>query len=271
MLKLDAETVIQKAFVSCPFDMLMDRYLDRLLETGINPEISLNRDVLNRFSIPDFVKVADLFRQRGIKCTIHGPFTDISAGAIDSEVRSASLRRMRQSLDIAAVFQAESIVFHSGYDYRQYLGAEEQWLENIILSLRGLSKYAARAGTRIMLENVFEPGPEFHEKIFAAVNSPFLGFCLDLGHLKVFSPDSTLDQWLSTAGQWLGELHLHDNRGVEDDHLPVGQGVCDFDSLFSWLEKQGKCPVLTLEAHDENAVFPSIESLGRLLDRYSIC
>lgn len=268
---MDADTVIKKAFVSCPFDMLMDRYLGRLLEAGINPEIGLNREVLDRFSISDFVKVGDIFRQHGVRCTLHGPFTDISPGAIDSEIRSASLRRMRQSIDVAAILHARSIVFHSGYDYRQYLDAEEPWLENIIDSLRGLSEYAASADTCIMLENVFEPDPGFHEKIFAAVDSPSLKFCLDLGHLKVFSPDSTLDMWLSTVGNRLGELHLHDNHGREDDHLPIGEGICDFDSLFSWLEREGKCPVFTLEAHDEQAVFPSIEGLGHLLDRYRVC
>ena len=268
---MDVKTVIEKAFVSCPFDLLIDRYLGRLLEEGINPEIGLNREVLNRFSVPDFVKVGDIFREHGVKCTLHGPFTDISPGAIDREVRSASLKRLRQSIDIAAILHAESIVFHSGYDYRQYLEVEDLWLENIIFSLRELSKYASDAGTCIMLENVFEPGPGFHEKIFAAVDSPSLKFCLDLAHLKVFSPDSTLDMWLSAAGNRLGELHLHDNHGKNDDHLPMGEGICDFDRLFSWLEKKEKCPVLTLEAHDEHAVFPSIEALGHLLNKYSIC
>ncbi len=262
---------MQKAFVSCPFDMLVDKYLDRLLETGINPEIGLNRAALNRFSMPDFVKVAEIFRSRGVRCTIHGPFTDISVGAIDKEVRQASMRRMRTALDIAAVFGAGSVVCHSGYDYRQYLGAEEQWLENITDSLVELSEYAAKAGTCLMLENVFEPDPGFHEKIFAAVGSASLGFCLDLGHLKVFSPDSTLDQWLSAVGHRIGELHIHDNLGKEDDHLPVGQGVCDFDALFAWLEKNNTCPILTLEAHDEDAVFPSLEGLGKLLETYSVC
>ncbi len=268
---MDVEKVIQKAFVSCPFDMLVDTYLHRLLETGINPEIGLNRAVLNRFNIPDFVKVARVFEQHGVKCTIHGPFTDISIGAIDKEVRAASMRRMKMALDIAALFGAGSVVCHSGYDYRQYLEAEGEWIENIISSLEELSAYAQSAGTRLMLENVFEPDPGFHEQIFSAVTSPALGFCLDLGHLKVFSPASTLEQWLDAVGHRIGELHIHDNHGKEDDHLPVGQGILDFDSLFAWIEKKGICPVLTLEAHDEAAVFPSLEGLGRLLDRYAIC
>ena len=262
---------MRKAFVSCPFDMLVDKYLDRLIETGINPEIGLNRAVLNRFSMPDFVKVATIFRNHGVRCTIHGPFTDISAGAIDEEVRQASMRRIRTALDIAAVFEARTVVCHSGYDYRQYLDAEAQWLENITASLQELSEYASKAGTCLMLENVFEPDPRFHKKIFSAIDSSSLGFCLDLGHLKVFSPDSTLDQWLSAVGHRIGELHIHDNLGQDDDHLPVGQGVCDFDSLFAWLEKNHMCPVLTLEAHDEDAVFPSLQGLGNLLEKYSVC
>jgi len=262
--------VIELAFVSCPFDMLVDTYLHRLLETGINPEIGLNRAVLNRFDLPDFVKVARIFEQYGVRCTIHGPFTDISIGAIDTEVRAASMRRMQMALDIAAVFGAKSVVCHSGYDYRQYLDAEEEWTGNIIRSLEELVAYAGKAGTRLMLENVFEPDPRFHEQIFSAITSPALGYCLDLGHLKVFSSGSTLDQWLDAVGHRIGELHIHDNHGKEDDHLPVGQGILDFDSLFAWLKKRGMQPIMTVEAHDEAAVFPSLEGLGYLLERYPL-
>ena len=268
---MDAESVIKRAFVSCPFDLLVDRYLERLLEAGINPEVGLNRAVLNRFAIHDFVRVAAVFRLNGVRCTVHGPFTDISPGAIDREVRNASMRRLRLAVDVASILGAGSVVVHSGYDYQQYLGAEEEWLENIINSLKELAVYAEDAGIRLMLENVYEPDPEFHRQIFAEVDSEALAFCLDLGHLKVFSPDSTLDQWLDAVGHRIGELHIHDNTGERDDHLPVGQGACDFDSLFAWLEKNGICPVLTLEAHDEDAVFPSIEALGRLLEKYAVC
>ena len=268
---MDVREVIKKVFVACPFDLLVAKYKDRLVDTGINPEIGLNRAAINNFSIPDFVKVAALFRDHGISCTIHAPFTDISMGAIDNRVRAASLDRLRTALDIASVFGAGSIVMHSGYDRQQYLGAEAQWLENTIASLEMLLDYASLAGTRIFLENVYEPDPGFHRRIFDAIDSRLLGFCLDLGHLHVFSPGSSMEQWLQSVGHRLGELHIHDNRGKEDEHLPVGQGECDFDALFTWLEKHHICPTMTVEAHDEEAVFPSLEAVGALLDRHRIC
>ncbi len=268
---MDVKEIIQKAYVSCPFDLLVDRYLERLLETGINPEIGLNRSVLNRFATPDFVRIAGIFQTHNVRCTVHGPFTDISVGAIDGEVRLASVRRFRQAIDAACVLGAPSIVMHSGYDHRQYLGAEDEWLANIIASLLELSEYAKGANVKILLENVYEPDPGFHKAIFDAIDSSLLGFCLDLGHLRVFSPDSTLVQWLDAVGHRIEELHLHDNLGKEDDHLPPGMGLLDFDSLFSWLEDRGMCPTLTLEAHDEDAVFPALEGLGHLLHRYHVC
>jgi sugar phosphate isomerase/epimerase len=38
-------------------------------------------------------------------------------------------------------------------------------------------------------------------------------------------------------GQRLKHVHLHDNDGQRDDHLPVGQGSIDFDSFFETLYK----------------------------------
>jgi sugar phosphate isomerase/epimerase len=58
--------------------------------------------------------------------------------------------------------------------------------------------------------------------------------------------------------------------GVHDDHLAIGEGVLDFDSLFSWLYAHGKTPILTLEPHAEEAVIPALEGLAGLLSTYPI-
>jgi sugar phosphate isomerase/epimerase len=58
------------------------------------------------------------------------------------------------------------------------------------------------------------------------------------------------------------ELHLHDNDGSGDAHLPVGQGNIDFPGLFQLLRQKQRRPLLTLEPHSQEHL---TESLGGLL------
>ncbi|MBW1670174.1 MAG: sugar phosphate isomerase/epimerase [Deltaproteobacteria bacterium] len=266
---MDIERLKQQAFVCCPFDLLVNKYLPTLLKEHINPEIGLNGEILDQFQRPKFKKVAKILKKEGLICTIHAPYSDLSLGAIDQKVRRISVERIKKALDLASLFEAKSVVCHTGFDYRHYYNSEDRWIKNAIESMTILVEYASTLNIPLMLENVYELDTDIHKEIFRGIRSPLLGFCLDFGHQNVFSKTS-LDKWLKDLGDRLGQLHLHDNMGVRDDHLAIGEGILDFDSLFSWLYAQGKIPILTLEPHEEAAVIPALKGLAGLLDNYPI-
>ncbi|NIA08374.1 MAG: TIM barrel protein [Nitrospiraceae bacterium] len=266
---MDINRLKQEVFVCCPFDLLVNTYLPRFLEGHMNPEIGLNAGILDRFKWSKFKKVAGDLKTEGLSCTIHGPYTDLSIGAIDRKVRVISIERIKEALEIAALFGARSVVCHTGFDLKHYYSMRDRWIENALESLTILSDYASLFNIPIMLENVFDLNPAIHREIFDAIGSPFLGFCLDIGHIGVFS-EAGLGNWLRDVGDRLGQLHLHDNNGVHDDHLAIGEGVMDFDGLFSWLYEKKKRPIMTLEPHNEKAVLPALKALARLLEIYPI-
>ena len=266
---MDIEHVKRQVFICCPFDLLVNKYLSGLLEERINPEIGLGGEILDQFRWPGFKKTARILKEEGLNCTIHAPFTDLSLGAIDKKVRKVSIERMRKALEIANLFEARSLVCHTGFDHRHYNGSEDLWKKNALESLVALLEYATPFNIPIMIENVFELTPEIHREIFRAIKSPLLGFCLDIGHINVFSKTG-LDRWLTDIGDRLGQLHLHDNNGVHDDHLPIGHGILDFDSLFSWLHVHRKSPIITLEPHEKEGVIPALEGLAGLLETYPV-
>ena len=72
-----------------------------------------------------------------------------------------------------------------------------------------------------------------------------------------------LDGWLEAMTPFLKQLHLHDNKGGTDEHLPVGAGAIAFDRLFSHLNDNRLKPIITVEAHKEKDLWDSIETLSR--------
>jgi sugar phosphate isomerase/epimerase len=79
----------------------------------------------------------------------------------------------------------------------------------------------------LALENTFEPGPEVLLAVLESLGKPpGLGFCLDVGHALSFSRTS-LEKWWQELKGHLMEMHLHDNMGEDDQHLPPGWGKAD--------------------------------------------
>ena len=88
-------------------------------------------------------------------------------------------------------------------------------------------------------------------------------FCLDTGHFNVFS-FAPLSIWLQELGKYLGHLHLHDNHGKTDEHLPVGCGTFPFAELFETLRVIGARPTVTLEAHGEDKLWESLNNIKNM-------
>ncbi len=264
---MELETVKKIVFISCPFDQLVEEYLPLVLRERVNLEIGLNGTILDRYKMPSFGKIARIIEENGLKCTIHAPFIDLSLGAIDSLVRRATVKRLLRAINIASLFKAQSMVFHTGFDPKHYHGHQEEWLENSFHTVEQLLSAAAEKKLKLNLENVFEYTTGIHQKLFSKFDDQYLGFCLDLGHQRVFSKTS-MEEWLETVGARIGQLHLHDNKGEWDDHLAIGKGEIDFDGVFDFLEENEITPLLTIEAHKKEDVMPSLEGLGRILDKH---
>jgi len=273
--KIDQLDTIEKTKklvnITCPFDLLYERYLERVLEEGLNLEIGLNGTILDTYSCQDFQRVQDALAQKGIRVSIHGPFTDLPLGSCHKATRMATKDVLIKAMDVATIFNSATMVIHSGFDPKHHGDDHEDWGKRAIQTLDELLEHARKATPPIMLllENTFEPGPDLHRQIFSRFPLDAIGFCFDLAHQRVFS-STTMDVWLSAVGERLMELHLHDNHGKEDEHLAVGAGVLDFDALFSWIKRHKKTPILTIEAHEEAEVMPAIVAVGKLITRYGI-
>jgi len=252
--------VLNHLQVHIPFDQLLQKHLDKVLRERINPEIAFNCAILERFADGDYAGVARQLCGPGRTVTFHGPFMDLRPGAIDPEVRRVSLGRFLRVFEIAGHYRPRTIVFHPSYDERYYVSSGRQWLENSIETWSRLVPLAEEIDTRIALENVYEPDPGWVGSLLDELPPDRVGFCFDTGHFNAFSR-APLEAWLERLGHRLVEIHLHDNRGALDEHLPVGEGTFPFERLFAVLRKRGLRPILTVEAHTEQNLSKTLENI----------
>ena len=257
-------SILKQVQVNIPFSMLWDRYADRFLQTGLNPEVGIDSAAMDRFSRADFAAMARRFRQREVTITVHGPFLDMCPGSPDPKVRAVTCERFEQLLELLPLFEPKTVVLHAGYDWKRYGYVREVWLENSLQTWRWMAERLNALGSRLMLENVYESRPEEIRVLFEQLAGLGVGLCLDTGHLTAFGNASVLE-WADAMADHLGQLHLHDNHGDNDQHLALGRGGIDFPALFERLAVLYPTPpVVTLEPHEEDALEPSLAYLEKI-------
>ncbi len=248
-------------FVNAPFDWLR-KNLSWVIANRLQPEIGLEGEVLYRYGVQEFSRIAAALKQAGLACTIHAPFADLSPGAADPHIRAATLNKLKLAFALLPVFRPLSIVCHLNYDPVRHAYNREAWFEHSLATWRELLTIAVRHRTPMMLENTYEQNPAMHQQVLHALDSPHARFCLDVGHTLAFA-HTPWQEWLPTLTPWLGQLHLHDNHGDHDAHLPIGAGCFDFKGLFSYLETRPRLPLITLEPHEKNDLFTTLAGLDR--------
>lgn len=243
-----------RLFAHLPFAQA-EASLDFLLGEGLDPEIAFSAADLDRLAPADLAPLAR--RLSGRRPTIHAPFHDLNPGALDPLVRDATVRRFCQTLAAADALGGSLVVFHPGYEKWKYGLQPRLWLEASLDFWPPFLELAERQDCRLTVENIFEDDPQTLLELVQTLDSPRFGHCFDVGHWHLFC-GSDLEEWIRLQAPRLFHLHLHDNCGGADEHLPVGDGTVPFPLLFDLLEGCGASPSMTLEAHSRESLRRSL-------------
>jgi sugar phosphate isomerase/epimerase len=134
------------------------------------------------------------------------------------------------------------------------------WLENSIETWKILLTRAIEMNTIIALENVYESDCQNMGLLLNELSSPHVSFCFDTGHFNVFST-TPLEEWMDGLWTRLGQIHIHDNNGLLDEHLPVGEGNFPFQDFFSMIRGKGLKPIMTVESHTEKNLWKMLANI----------
>ena len=250
--------------VNLPFPK-METYGRWFIDRGLAPEIGLSGPVLDHTADAAFRTWARAFQGR--RLTVHAPFMELSPGGTDPEVVRITRRRLCRAAEAAGILGASAMVCHAGYEYRRYPHGAERWVTESVRTWNVVLEAGAKSGLTILLENVYERDPEMIRRVLAEADNPRLKACFDTGHFNVWSR-RPLPEWLEALEPRLARLHLHDNDGSFDQHLPIGEGSFDFRGLLLRLKERGLSPGITLEPHTRRRFFRTFRAFRILMEEF---
>ncbi len=161
------------------------------------------------------------------------------------DIRLAALRELRDCMAIFRRLGASSMTVHPDSSAPMHDGSF--LIERNIQSIRDFLPAALEEDMVLVVENPpgFFSKPEHLGSLLDAL--PEVKLNLDFGHANLGVPLNVAESILTRYGSRLQHVHVHDNVGRDDLHLPLGAGTLDIASMISTLKKCGYDSTITLE------------------------
>jgi len=232
---------------------------------------------------------------------IKKPWRIAEFSALDHDERAHAVRKGIETLQLAADFEAQLVVFHFGqvdsdfstqvfYDFFKANKLESEQaitfrndllnrrkanrqpnLDAVLKSIDALHNEAVKLGVLIGAENRLYahqiPFDDEFEIIFNEFDGGNVRYWHDVGHAEVMHRLGLIDHEkdrLHRLAEHIGGMHIHDIDGVTD-HLAPGNGSFDFTILTKYLKNDS---IKIIEVHNE-----SVEDLQKgihILNDYGI-
>lgn len=184
--------------------------------------------------------IKELLDTHGLQASVHASFWDLNPASHYRKLWELTLEQTRRSIDACRAFDGEIVVVHFGRcpipnAIRFLEGTKRRYREFINKCI----PYAEERGVTLTLENaagqpIFYPSNvEELRKFVAGLGGVKITF--DIGHAHLAErragrkgTGAAIARSIEALREHLVHVHVHDNYGMEDDHLPPGDGDIDF-------------------------------------------
>jgi len=176
----------------------------------------------------------DRISQYDVAYSLHSPCWDVNLSCEIGRLREANLKVAMDAIDFAAGSKCNYLVIHTGFCQSPAFDrarARERSYE----ALQMLCRRARESGVRLAVENVGYHGTSLYTyDEFVHLLDEFgqeAGYILDIGHAALNGLDSAA--LIRDTRQRLLGIHIHDNNGQTDQHLPLGEGVIQWQPILT--------------------------------------
>ena len=224
--------------------------------------VEIFHDYPNR-DINDERELIDLMNSYDLKYTVHAPFIEVNPASLNPALGKASVDEIKRSVDLANTLDSDIVVIHPGraifLNDREYMASVYKTAEE---NLKAIGEYAEGNGVNACIENL----PKLRGFIYQDINKladslerVSLPMTMDIGHAYT-AGFTVADVYFKNVRH----IHIHDNDGVHDSHLPLGDGIIDFKKFFEIFEKNGYDGIYNFGLNSKEYIEKSIGYLKSL-------
>lgn len=240
-------TIIDRIGVDLQAKMPLEQAIDWAVAHGvtyIEAELDVFPNNHGRFDDTTCENIRKRCAEHGIRLGLH-TLSSVNTAEISPFVSQAVDDYLKSYADLSIRLGAEWTVIHAGYHY----GDRDRRLQASLARLKRAVAYAESVGAKFLLENLNrEPDlAEVHylahsleecQFYFNQIDSPNLGWSFTINHATL-EPEG-IDGFISALPlDRCGEVRLADNHGKYELHMFPGEGIVDFNRLFSVIEGAG--------------------------------
>jgi len=178
----------------------------------------------------------------------------VGFGSSHEKARLGWIEEAKDMILVASELKIRLLNFHFYGRLGRVCATEESrivFLRNFTDAMKELTEFAATKKVDLMLENA-PPGNEsplesieYFSQVMQAV--PTLKFHLDIAHAFIENRMKGVRDYIDAFGDRLAHVHIHDNHGKWDEHLPLGKGKIDFRKVIRLLKEINYDRTITFE------------------------
>ena len=197
----------------------------------------------------------------------HGPLWGIDLCCANPGIWKESIRQNIEAARLIHELGGDRLVVHSGRLAGNPPGVKDRLFSRAVEGLCMVRDEARRLGVTVFVENNGFNGSGWEESLeefLDLVETAFVGVCLDTGHANI---TWGLTRTIEALGNRIGHIHIDDNDGISDQHLPAGEGTIDFGGIREFLRGfEGQaCHELRVDDDPVGGTLRSRDSLKKIL------
>ncbi|MBM3233891.1 sugar phosphate isomerase/epimerase [Candidatus Pacearchaeota archaeon] len=163
-------------------------------------------------------------------------------------IRECAIKEAERYFKIFRQLKVEYVTIHAFWPPSIF--SDNEGVEYQIETLKKLVKISRNYNLRLMYEPIDTERDNLKNVSKILSNVSELYFHLDIGHANLYK--KKINDFIKKFHKKLVHIHLHDNHGKEDEHLPLGKGNIDIEKVIRELRKYDYDGTITLEIFKGN-------------------
>lgn len=204
-------------------------------------------------------EISDWFRDKAVPLnSIHSPmYTEyewgrrgsppVNIAAVDKRARIEAMDEIKRAIEVAEVIPFRFLVQHVGTSGEDW---DPKKADAAMTSIEHLKAFAKPLGVTVLVENIPNElsTPERLVELIQNAHFDDVGVCFDVGHAHIMGGVAQAFELLKPL---VRSTHVHDNAGMNDDHLWPGDGTINWEETMNLLRSAPQAPPLMLEIKSE--------------------